>query len=86
MPRFNVEVNGEWACYSSISESFLTEFMPLQEYEEWRDKEYGKNKTPLEHANRTSLKEVLRDMSICHTDEYILRELRKAGLLPRDEC
>ena len=85
MPRFNVEVNGEWACYSSISESFLTEFMPLEQYEEWRDKEYGRNKTPLEHANRTTLKEVLRDMSICHTDEYILRELRKAGLLPRDE-
>ena len=85
MPRFNVEVNGEWACYSSISESFLTEFMPLEQYEEWRDKEYGRNKTPLEHANRASLKEVLRDISICHTDEYILRELRKAGLLPRDE-
>ena len=85
MPRFNVEVNGEWACYSSISESFLTEFMPLEQYEEWRDKEYGRNKTPLEHANRTTLKEVVRDMSICHTDEYILRELRKAGLLPRDE-
>ncbi|MBR6678748.1 MAG: hypothetical protein IKL58_00295 [Phascolarctobacterium sp.] len=86
MPRFNVEVNGEWACYSSISESFLTEFMPLQEYEEWRDKEYGKNKTPLEHANRVPLKEVLRDMSICNSDDYILRELRNAGLLPCDEC
>lgn len=36
MPRYNIEYNGKWACFSSISDSFITEFMDKDVYEEWR--------------------------------------------------
>lgn len=36
MPRYNVEYNGKWACFSSIVDGFVTEFMNKSEYEEWR--------------------------------------------------
>lgn len=85
MPRFNVEVDGEWACYSEISAEFITPFMPLADYEKWRDEEYGRQKTPLEEANRMTLKEALRDLSIYQSDENIIKNLRFAGLLPTSE-
>lgn len=85
MPRYNVEVDGEWACYSEISDEFITPFMPLADYEKWRDEEYGRQKTPLEEANRMTLKEALRDLNIYQSDERIIENLRFAGLLPPRE-
>lgn len=41
MPRFNVKHNDKWACFSSICDGFITEFMDKDSYEEWRKVEYG---------------------------------------------
>ena len=59
MPRFNVFHNGMWACFSTIVDDFITQFMPLEEYEKWRDEEYGRSKCPLEIANRMDYAEAL---------------------------
>lgn len=31
MPRFNVEADGEWACFSSIVDAFVTPFMQKED-------------------------------------------------------
>ena len=50
MPRYNVRSESKWACFSSISEEFITPFMSFTDYEKWRDEEYGLSKKPLEFA------------------------------------
>ena len=83
MPRFNVEVDGKWACFSTVSDEFITPFMPLEEYEKWRSEQYGLQKEPLETANRMSLARALWDMSIYRSDKHIMDNLRFAGLMEK---
>jgi hypothetical protein len=59
MPRYNVEHENKWACFSSIVDDFITEFMPLDEYERWRKAEYGNETVDLSKANKMSYEEVL---------------------------
>lgn len=71
MPRFNVEHDGMWACFSTIVEDFITPFMPLEKYEQWRDEEYGRSKCPLEIANRMDYDEALeRNNMHCGCGDY----------------
>ena len=92
MPRFNVEADGKWACFSGISEEFITPFMPRPEYEKWREEEYGAENVPIEQANQKTLAEALFMLSLNHRrDQDILDNLRFAGLLlpkweDREEC
>lgn len=81
MPRFNVEANGKWACFSSITEEFITPFMPREEYEKWREEQYGAENVPIEQANQKSLMRCLFALSLNHGDEEICNNLRAAGLL-----
>ena len=81
MPRFNVEADGKWACFSSIPDEFITPFMPREEYEKWREEQYGAENVPIEQANQKTLAEALRSLSNYHSDEEICANLRMAGLL-----
>lgn len=81
MPRYNVEADGEWACFSGIVDAFITPFMPLNEYEKWREAEYGKDNAPLEQANKMSLKDALFRLSLNKDDDEIVKNLREAGLI-----
>lgn len=85
MPRYNVEADGEWACFSSIPDLFITPFMPLEEYEKWRDEEYGRSKSPLEQSNKMSLREALFSMGISNSDEEIVKNLREIGIMHSKE-
>ena len=76
MPRFNVESEGKWACFSTIVDTFITPFMAKGEYEEWRKKEYKDNYIPLDVANKMSLAESLRRMSLNRTDAEFCDQLR----------
>lgn len=51
MPRYNVEYNGKWACFSSVVDNFITPFMSREDYENWRKSEYGKQCVPIEQTN-----------------------------------
>jgi hypothetical protein len=69
MPRYNVTNNkGEWACFSSVADGFITDFMPKDEYEKWRKKEYGKDYEPLEYCNQMDYEEAMR-ISLCRQRE-----------------
>lgn len=54
MPRFNVNHDGKWACFSTVVDDFITPFMPLDEYEKWRQEQYGANCSPVYEANQMS--------------------------------
>lgn len=82
MPRYNVELDGEWACFSGIVDAFVTPFFPRDDYERWRRDEYGKSCGPLEQANRMTLREAMARLSTNRSDAEILQNLRDAGLIP----
>ena len=62
MPRYNVNKpkTDEWACYSTISEDFITEFMPRNDYQKWREKEYGVHCGDLKDGNYMDYEEAIR--------------------------
>lgn len=78
MPRFNVELDGKWACYSGISDEFITPFMTLEEFEKWRDKEYGKQKIALKEANRMTFSEAVWRMCVYRNNDDIGENLKYA--------
>lgn len=81
MPRYNVEADGKWACFSTVVDDFITQFMERKDYEEWRQDQYGRDNVPIEQANQMSLARALRYISLYHTDEEILISLRECGLM-----
>lgn len=87
MPEYNVEHNGKWACYSSISDSFKTAFMPKAEYEQWLLTEYGRRGfVPVEGSKMNmSIEEAVCDASTFHTSEEVIDSLVEAGI-ERDEA
>lgn len=54
MPRYNVHrpSDGKWACFSSVVDDYITDFMPEDEYQRWREHEYGKSAGPIKEANQ----------------------------------
>ena len=64
MPRFNVEKDGQWACFSTIVDDFVTPFMPLGEYEIWRQQQYGSTNIPISQANRMTYGEAVEKIKI----------------------
>ena len=85
MPRYNVEANGRWACFSTVVDDFVTKFMERKDYEEWRQDQYGRDNIPIEQANQMSLARALRCLSLYHTDKEILDSLRECGLMHNRE-
>lgn len=85
MPRYNVQnEKGEWACFSSIVDDFVTEFMPRDEYQAWRIKEYGTHCGEIEHSNQMSYDEAIQTILCQHGTN--LRKDGKEGCCACDEC
>lgn len=59
MPRFNVQhpVTKMWRCFSTIVDDWITEWMELEQYEEWRKEQYGINAGSVYDANIMELNE-----------------------------
>jgi hypothetical protein len=86
MPRYNVEHNGKWACFSSISDGFITEFINKSEYEEWRKEQYGEHgHEPAEKRNMITMKEAAFFIRLNRTHEEAMECLLECGL-PESEC
>lgn len=73
MSRLNIEFDGQWACFSTVVDDFITPFMSAEKYKEWRIKEYGVSVEPLEFASRLNLKEALFQLSLNKSDEEIIK-------------
>lgn len=59
MPRYNVEHEEKWACFSTVVDDFVTPFMRIKRYERWRKKEYGNANIPLSKANLMTYEEAM---------------------------
>ena len=84
MSRCYVEHNGKWACFSSIVDDFITDFMTKSDCEAWRKSEYGKNLRPIECTVK-SMKEVAFSMRLNRTHYQAVQCLIESGL-PKSEC
>lgn len=93
MPRYNVEYNGKWACFTSISDGFITEFMDKAEYETWRKMQYsgkssfitGYGYKPLENCNKMTMQEVAFSIRLNRTHNEAMDCLLECRL-PESEC
>ena len=85
MPRYNVEADGRWACFSTVVDDFITKFMERKDYEEWRQDQYGVSNVPIEQANNMSLARALFCLSLNKKDEEIMSSLRECGLMHNRE-
>lgn len=80
MPRFNVCYNDKWACYSSIVDDFITDFMDAEEYEAWRNFEYGNANIPLCEANQMSVEEAVFGLCLNNNAEYVRKTAECLGI------
>lgn len=62
MPRYNVQhpETGKWACFSSVVDDFITDWMPEKKYEKWRRKEYGIHCGTVHNSNRMNYEEAMQ--------------------------
>ncbi len=62
MPRFNVQnpETGEWRCFSTIVDDWVTDWMEEERYEKWRRFSYGANCGLVRDANQMDLEEAVR--------------------------
>lgn len=81
MPRYSVEFEGQWACFSSVVDAFVTSFMPRDDYDAWRTREYGSRCGTIESGNRMSMRDALMQISFNRDDNEICHCLREAGLI-----
>jgi len=81
MPRYNVEYNGKWATFSTISDGFVTEFVGKEEYEKWRLEEYGRaGYKPAEQCNMMTMAEAISSASLNLSKKDIINNLVEVGL------
>jgi hypothetical protein len=81
MPRFNVEHNGKWACFSSIVDGFITSFTDKEEYEKWRLEEYGRGEyEPAEKCNMYTMAEAIERASLNKTENSVIENLVQHGI------
>ena len=71
---------------ATIVDAFITKFMPLEKYEEWRKKEYGVHCGTVEQANQMTLAQALFNLSLSNDDKEICDNLRECGLLAINKC
>lgn len=80
MPRYNVNHNDKWACFSSICDGFITGFMTIEKYQRWRKKEYGFKAGPVAEANQMSFEDAIFSMCLNKTKVDVVKELEEIGL------
>lgn len=79
MPRYNVCYKGKWACYSSVVDDFITEFMPVSSYELWRSFVYGNAKRSL-RENCMSIDDAVLGMCLNEKPDDIMKKAKQLGI------
>lgn len=80
MPRYNVQHNGKWACFSSVVDAFVTCFMDRETYGDWRKREYGEvNHKPIEQCNMMGMEEAVFSTTLNRSRESAIECLLECG-------
>ena len=78
MPRYNVQnKEGLWACFSTIVGNFITDFMPRNKYQDWREREYGIHCGEIEDANLMSYEEAMQTYLCANKVEKELDKIKE---------
>lgn len=89
MPRYNVEHNNKWACFSSIVDAFITKFVDKEDYEVWRKEEHElwmklTNKVavfePVEQCNQMDMIKAVFSIRLHNSHEESVKHLVECGL------
>lgn len=83
MGRCNVVYKDKYACFSSIVDDFITEFMRKEDYEVWRLLEYGKHLRPIE-INMQSMDDVSFSIRLNRRHDEAIECLIDSGI-PKKE-
>jgi len=85
MPRYNVEYNKKWACFSSVVDAFVTKFMNKESYEEWRKIQYGIfDYKQAEECNMLTMEEATFAISLNRSHDEWIDHLLKSGLTEKE--
>jgi hypothetical protein len=81
MPRYNVEYKGKWACFSSIVDAFITNFMDKEAYEQWRRIQYGIADYRLaEKCNMMTMEEAVFSLTLNRSESEAIENIVSAGI------
>jgi hypothetical protein len=80
MGRANVKYGEKWACLSSIVDALITPFMSIDDYEEWRKKEYGIHCTPIKERNTMTIQDAVHTMRMQRGYDGVLKILVDCGV------
>lgn len=84
MPRYSVEYLGKWACFSTITESFITEFLDKEKYEFWCSKQFKESNL----SNNYKIIAFRKAISIIHLNRNCSETIKclvQSGI-PDKEC
>ena len=86
MSRYDINYKNKWACFSSIADGFITEFMKPAQYKEWIKQEYGKNyKRPLNQFNTKTIQDCASSIRMNRTHNEAIECFLESGL-SKEEC
>ena len=81
MPRYNVEHNGKWACFSTIVDGFITKFVDKVDHEAWRREVYGElDCKPAEKCNVMTIGEAVHSAALNEHKKEVIKNLIQAGI------
>lgn len=85
LPRYNVEYNGKWACFSTVVDAFITPFINEEQYESWRKEEYGRaGYSPVMECNLMTIQDAAFYASLNRPMEETVKCLLWAGISEKD--
>lgn len=67
MGRYNVQFDNKWACFSTVVDNFITEFMSKEEYQQWRIEEYGRQAGKLSESLQKNIWDCIGDIRLNRT-------------------
>jgi len=81
MSRYNIEYNGKWACFSTISDLFVSPFKSKNGYSQWRLNEYGLvNLTPINQCAVATMEDAIGGASLNRSKREVIENLIWAGI------
>lgn len=82
MPRENVFYKGKYAAFSTITDSFITQFRDKDSFELWRKIEYGINCVSIEESTIISIDDAIHSIHLNRNYDETLECLKDAGINP----
>lgn len=84
MSRLVVTYKNKYACYSTIIEDFVTNFMSLRQYNKWRIKEYGTYCSQIKPRTIHSIEDIIPNIINVHGLDHCKKTLKQCKISRKD--